>query len=387
MARRRLTVLQHNVLHWGGGRKIALANAYLGVNPDIILLNSTGISDADKIKIFPYLFYQQNRSGRTSDGVAIGVRRDIRHKITKNFLSETMSVTIETSQGDVTIATSYLPPSRAYLPMHDFGRLVDTPHPCYILGDLNAHHYTFGHGRMNRVGRQVEEFIRRGELAHLGPTFKTWLGHNGATTPDIILANAHAMGNTYAQPGPPAATDITPGRMNGSDHVPIIFTISSDPLMIPIAPRFSYKDADWEGFKEHITTNLQQPELDQQPTEVIDRAVEHFFTTVLEAKEQKIPKKTLKTLPHPRRSNLLTFLERRLEHLRREEEISGWNREKFRLKMKRTRDIIAENKRLYSEQWGKLLENIAESHRDPKTFWSKVKRLRGNVSGSRMTTS
>ena len=51
--------------------------------------------------------------------------------------------------------------------------------------------------------------------------------------------------------------------------------------------------------------------------------------------------------------------------------------------MKYTRDIIAENKRLYSEQWGKLLENIAECHNDPKTFWSKVKKLRGNVNGGR----
>ena len=383
MARRRITVLQHNVLHWGGGRKIALANTYLQINPDIILLNSTGIPDTDVIKIYPYYFYQQNRSGNTSDGVAIGVRRDIPHRITKNFLSETMAVTIDTSQGDITFATSYLPPARSYLPMHDYDRLAGMQNPCYIIGDLNAHHYTFGDGKMNRVGRQIVEFVKRGELAHLGPSFKTWLGHNGATTPDVILANRHALGNTYASPGPPAATDITPGRMNGSDHVPIIFTISSDPLIIPIAPRFCTKEADWEGFKNHITSNLQQPELDQQPTEVIERAVEHFYDTLLEAKELNIPKKTHKIQPHPRRSNKLTFLERRLEDLRREAEVSGWSREKHRTKMRYTRDIIAENKRLYNEQWGKLLAEIAECHQDPKKFWSRVKRLRGSVNGGR----
>ena len=380
---RRLTVLQHNVLHWGGGRKISLANTYLQVNPDVILLNSTGIPDSETIKIYPYYFYQQNRSGGAHDGVAIGVRRDIRHRITRNYLSETLSVTLETAQGDVTFATSYLPPSRKYLPMHDYGRLVEIQHPCYIIGDLNAHHRSFGHNGTNKVGKQINEFINRGELSHLGPTFKTWLGHNAASTPDIILANRNAFGNTYSQPGPAAAVDVSPGRLNGSDHVPIVFTLSSNPLIIPIVPRFFYKEANWEGFAADMARDLQQPQLDQQPVEEIEAAVEHFYTTIISAKENNIPKKAHKIQPHPRRSNLLTFLERQLDNLRKEAEVNGWSREKFRQKMKFTRDIIAENKRLYMESWGKLLADIAESRNDPKIFWARVKRLRGTVSGGR----
>ena len=50
----RLKVVQHNVLHWAKARKCELANHYLELNPDIILLNSHGRGDNDLIKIFPY---------------------------------------------------------------------------------------------------------------------------------------------------------------------------------------------------------------------------------------------------------------------------------------------------------------------------------------------
>ena len=383
MARRKLTVLQHNVLHWGGGRKISLANAYLAVNPDIILLNSTGIPDTEKIKIYPYTFYQQNRSGRTNDGVAIGVKLNIKHRIAKDYRSETMSITIETAQGDLTLATSYLPPSRPYVPMQDFVRLASTQHPCYLLGDLNANHRVFGYPGSNPVGRQLVDFINRDEFVHLGPHFRTFLGHNGASAPDIILANKRARDCFHSQPGPPEATDITPGRMNGSDHVPVIFTISSDPLVIPTPTRFCYREADWDEYKEYITDTLQLPNLEGQATESIEQAIDHLYATILTAKQESIPQKSVKTKHHPKRSNRLAFLERQLEGLRREAEVTGWSREKFRTKMKFTRDIIQENRRLHEENWGKLLSEISESRPDPKAFWAKVKKLRGNVEGGK----
>ena len=385
MALNRLKILQHNVLHWGGTRKISLANTYLTENPDIILLNGTGITDDNAIKIFPYRFYQQNRSGRTNDGVAIGIKPYIPHKITRDYMSETMSVTIQTRQGDMTIATAYLPPSRPYLPMRDFYRLHSLPHPCYLLGDLNASHRVFGYRNANAVGRQLVEAMGRGEWHHKGPWFKTWLGHHGATTPDIVLANKAATWNSDTTPGPPAAIDLTPGKSNGSDHVPVMLTLSTEPLVIPSAPRFCYKQANWEGYKANLARTLQPITLDGQPTTAIEEAVEAFYKAVWVAKKENIPMTTRRVKPHPKRSNLLSCLERQLENLRREERVSGWSREKYAEKMRITRDILQENKRLHREHWAQLLEGIAESHGDQKQFWGKVKRLRGNLGEANRT--
>ena len=44
----RLRVIQHNVLAWNG-RKYDLCNSYRHLDPDIILLNSHGLTDGDTL--------------------------------------------------------------------------------------------------------------------------------------------------------------------------------------------------------------------------------------------------------------------------------------------------------------------------------------------------
>ena len=57
----RLRIIQHNVLSWGN-RKYDLINTYRQYDPDIILLNSHGLRNDDKLKIPGYKVYLQNFS-------------------------------------------------------------------------------------------------------------------------------------------------------------------------------------------------------------------------------------------------------------------------------------------------------------------------------------
>ena len=192
----RLTILQHNVLSWNSPRKHDLANEYLKLNPDIILLNGHGRKNDDKIKIFPYTTYQRNTRESKSDGVAILVRNNIPHKVSKEFNSEALSVTINTQQGDVTIATAYLPPSRPYWPTRDMHKLATLHHACYLVGDLNAKHRILNsRGNQNNVGKQVALQINAGLWSHAGPDFPTCFTHNGFGTPDMVLMNQNAVYN------------------------------------------------------------------------------------------------------------------------------------------------------------------------------------------------
>ena len=93
------------MLHLTKQRKHLLANQYLVIGPDILLINAHGNKDDDRIKVFSYQFYQLKRSERRHDGVVIGVRGDIPHTVTQDLLSETLAVTLEPSQGRVIIAT------------------------------------------------------------------------------------------------------------------------------------------------------------------------------------------------------------------------------------------------------------------------------------------
>ena len=59
MALNNIKIIQHNVLKWTHSRKIELGNYYQKEFPDVLLLNSTGVSDAERIKIFQYNVHQK----------------------------------------------------------------------------------------------------------------------------------------------------------------------------------------------------------------------------------------------------------------------------------------------------------------------------------------
>ena len=70
-----IKIIQHNVLKWTFARRNELTNLYLKTDPEIILLNATGIRDDDRIKIFNYNVYQRNRYGEDHAGVAVAIKK------------------------------------------------------------------------------------------------------------------------------------------------------------------------------------------------------------------------------------------------------------------------------------------------------------------------
>ena len=76
-----IKIIQHNVQHWSRERSIELGNFYRKENPDVILLNSTGISTQDKLKIYNYNVTKRNMFDEMHAGVAIAVRKNIKHKL------------------------------------------------------------------------------------------------------------------------------------------------------------------------------------------------------------------------------------------------------------------------------------------------------------------
>ena len=371
----RLTVVQHNVLSWGGSRVHNLNRLYSELDPDVILINSHCRNDNFSMRIFGYDTYLRNKHGNRADGVAIAVKRHLKYKINDNFNSETMSITIETTQGQLTLATSYLPPVRNYLPMYDMFRLSSLPHPCYMLGDLNAHHRMFGYRGTNKVGRALNALVDRGEWTHLGPNFKTFYGPGGTGTPDVVLCNRHAVLNHHIMPGHSKA---------GSDHTPIKMIISTSPIIIPTPKRFIYSEANWDEYRRVINEELILPELNHQPTESLEQAVTHFYEVLQRAKRAAIPEKENKVKLHAKRSRLLTRLEHQLSDLREDGDCNGWDRQKYRTQMQLIAQILQETKRLHTEQWQERLAGIVDHANDPKKFWAMVNRLKSKEHVSKL---
>ena len=182
------------------------------------------------------------RTDRRNSGCAIGIRRGIRYRIWEDYYSDMLSVDIETSLGKIEIGTAYIPPSIGHLHYPDFLSLFKKPHPVYFIGDVNANHIHLGTSSNNTTGHQLTMLINRGHLTHEGPNFPTFITGRSKTIPDRILHNNHTFHNTFAEPGPPTT----------SDHIPIVYNISANPIQIPIRERFSFRLANWEGYREQL---------------------------------------------------------------------------------------------------------------------------------------
>ena len=128
----RLLVIQHNVFSWEN-RKFDLLNTYRQYDPDVILINSHGLSVDKRLTIPDYRRYQQNYNNEQNVGVAIAVKYHLNHRVEDDFLSETLAIKTDTQDGPLLIATSYLhtPDDPTYLILIFYASYADRPQPSW----------------------------------------------------------------------------------------------------------------------------------------------------------------------------------------------------------------------------------------------------------------
>lgn len=360
-----LTVIQHNVRNWSTV-KHGLVNTYTAIDPDIILLNSHGIKTTESINITNYKIYKSNKTNERNDGVAIAIKKNIRHILLDNYTSETLAVKLHTTQGEIIIATTYLPPRRPFLPANDFLNLLNNKLPVYILGDLNAKHRILGNNNNNNVGKSLFTLVNEGKAIHIGPNFKTYIGRHSLTNPDKIIANTRAHLNHYSEPGP----------LTASDHIPIIFRLSTSPIQIPVRPRLAMSKANWMQYQEDLAT-LTPINLNGGILEDIDDAIDTLHNKIKYAVHRNIPTKRYKTLPHINTTETL----RQIQTLYTQTLTTINNTGPTQILMHNIHvlqeNISEECLRLKAQMWDDMITNIKQI-RSPKEFWKNINRLQGN---------
>ena len=367
----RIKIVQQNVLRWTFHRRNELSNLYLKMDPDLILLNETGMTDRETIKIFNYNIQQKNKESEDHAGVAIGIKRGISYQLLDDFQEDTLAIKLEMRKGPVTVATCYSPPRRAHFPTEDVSRLMRKNIPVYLVGDLNARHQFIGHSRRNHAGEVINDLIERNITVYLGPDFNTRIGANGISRPDIILRNRHGFFN-YA---------IEEGDLTTLDHLPVVFTLATTLIVQTCPPRKLYKRTNWDNVKvklrEDMETKNNARNLKTQyrdvTKDIIDDEIESWMITIKSRIDEETPTTTLKYLPHPRESDLLKTLLMAYNILKHN---AGTTEQNEQIRMLQE-EIKLENIRLYDECWERLIKKLDIDSRDPKKFWDQVRRLMG----------
>lgn len=358
----RLKIIQHNTLSWTQERKNELSDLYRESNPDIILLNSHSRKSPANIKIYPYTTYQSNKLNELNDGVAIAIKSNIKHTIIDNFDEEFIAVEIETSLGPIIIGTCYLPPRRPYVPYGDITRFLGHNKPVYLLCDFNGRHRILGNGNNNAVGHTLASLVNRGRMTILGPDFPTHITNTSARTPDLVVENKYANLNIH----------LEPGRASISDHLPIEATISVNSMQIPTTPRYAYKQADWDKYKNKLINKI-IPYLNNCPTDFINCKIDSWYEDVLSAKRESIPKNSFQTKAHPLTSPELEDLKREYKDIRETTARDRWNPIQ-RQRYCSIRESMKEINNLFNEKWRQNTKKISNNVKDPKQFWQDIER-------------
>ena len=171
---------------------------------------------------------------------------------------------------------------------------------------MNARHYFIGHRRNNHAGEVINNLIERNITVYLGPDFNTRIGANGISRPDIILRNCHRFFNYSVEEG-----DLTT-----SDHLPVMFTLATTPIVQTCPPRKLYKRTNWDNVKVKLRADMEtrnnirnlKIQYRDITKDIIDGEIESWMDTIKRRIDEETPTTTLKCLPHPRESDLLKTL-------------------------------------------------------------------------------
>ena len=357
-------------------RKNELYNTYISENPDVILLNSTGVRNQEKIKIFQYNVYQKNKYNEPRAGIAIAIKRNIKHKLIDDFQEDVLAIEIETSRGPVVLCTTYLPPRRQIFPYQDILKVARRNSPAYIIGDLNAKHPTLSHTRgTNYFGNVVDNLITNNLLVHLGPDFNTTITHNGTGKPDIILGSRNLHHNLK----------ITQGPVTSSDHIPIVLELATKPIMVNIKEKLNLKKANWENITVQLTEKMNNLNLENggpKNKAFIDNKINKWYKIIENTLEENTPKTRQKILPHPKETPRQKLLQYRYKNLKAVGERLGWTRLQREEFLNIQIELIEESHNNYYNNWKSLIRQTEIKYNDPKAFWQKIRKLMGGKNQS-----
>lgn len=238
-----------------------------------------------------------NENQRTAGGVAIIIRRDLKHtllSLPNTKLIEAIGVKIYTNRGAIDVFSVYLPggANRNDIQRHfknDIQTLTRRHNSYFILGDFNSKHRSWNCRLGNQAGNILYAEQQQGDFIVFFPPTPTHEPFSSNATPSTIDL---ALSNGLHQ-----ISDLRTHDTIDSDHRLVSFELLLDQSpeqrpqnMIPI-----YQKADWEKYKNCVHRELineVQEFGDQQHVEStteVDRMIEKFTKTMLDAKKTAIP--------------------------------------------------------------------------------------------------
>ena len=270
-------------------RRTELEKMLTETMPDVVLLQETllrsgmeynpppppqGYTTADKKDGVPY-------DNKPRAGVLTLVKEDLPFtKVAKSENTWTDFVTIKLDTADTLVANVYIPPENSkatedwqqVLNGHQgTGRLI-------MAGDMNAHEHWDNFLDEDKRGTEFAEWMQSNALeASNDPNVHTRTSPNsgGRSSLDLTLASNQLIDNVRES--------WETGEDVGSDHFPIFFRLGTKfPPPRRRKPRFVFKNARWEGFRESLSAKSERGNS-------VNECYKHLVQDILKAAKENIP--------------------------------------------------------------------------------------------------
>ena len=170
--------------------------------------------------------------------------------------------------------------------------------------------------------------------------------------------------------------------LTSSDLIPVIYKISTSPIITEITPRLNYKKANWEKYKNNLEIRPILPQQDRNTNE-IEQISSEWTNQIVQASLSAIPITSKRIVPHIKPNNRLKYLQAQYTALLQLIQNFCPSYEKQETINLLRNGIKEEYKNLNNDKWNELIANT-DTERNYKDFWLSIKRMIGKSTSSEM---
>jgi hypothetical protein len=379
-----------NVIYWNANgltdKMLAFLDYLSTQRVDVACVSETFLKPNSKIDSHPdYIVHRFDRIDRPKGGVAIIVKRNLKHELQPSYNTKLMEcIGIKVFINDTTscqVISVYLPGGTKgkEIDEHlrdDINKLTNIRGNYYICGDFNAKHREWNCNVANKAGTILQDMS--GEFMIYFPDTPTYYPEDpkkSESTIDLMLSNSNLE-----------TTELKCTEAM-SDHCAVYFQIKASKVdrSENTAFRYDYRNARWKKFKAYITRRIEDSTLESNctTTEEVENHIRILSNLMMEARNLSVKKKKINFESTTLTPEIKDLIETKKSTRRR------WQRSRNNLvktELNYLQKIIREKiKELKNSNWNKRLSEIKPSN---QTVWRIAKHCKkGSKSMPPLTSS
>ncbi|CAH0384773.1 unnamed protein product [Bemisia tabaci] len=253
-----------------------------------MLFSETRLTKESYFSIPNYVFYHALHPDNTAHaGAGILIKRKIKHFLNDSITQEmfqSVSITINLHQQDLTIASIYSPPHHNPQEI-DYANLIDRLGTRFLIaGDWNAKNFAWGSKTIYTKGRHLLKAINSLHAGIASQGRPTHYPTDPLKNPDILdfgIYKGFSKQNIH--------TSLIEDELS-SDHIPVHFHLAAAPIFTSPPPRLISRATDWGFFQEYINERVKlyaDPKL--ETPHKIDSELENLVKIIQDAAENATP--------------------------------------------------------------------------------------------------